>query len=112
MRRSLGMNARNDPGPAIAAAPPSRNGARRAAGGEAMHVAVIGAGVAGLACAAELAERGAAVEVFECGATGGEGASGRAGARLAPIDRPTLESGQSVSLRIESGGSSSCKKNN
>src|SRR3546814_13766811 len=75
MRRSLGMNARNDPGPAIAAAPPSRNGARRAAGGEAMHVAVIGAGVAGLACAAELAERGAAVEVFERGATVGEGAS-------------------------------------
>src|SRR3546814_7163181 len=84
MRRSLGMNARNDPGPAIAAAPPSRNGARRAAGGEAMHVAVIGAGVAGLACAAELAERGAAVEVFERGATVGEGASGRAGAMLAP----------------------------
>src|SRR3546814_12567724 len=79
MRRSLVMNARNDPGPAIAAAPPSRNGARRAAGGEAMHVAVIGAGVAGLACASELAERGAAGEGFERWATVGEGASGRTG---------------------------------
>ncbi|WP_164784085.1 MULTISPECIES: glycine oxidase ThiO [unclassified Mesorhizobium] len=50
-----------------------------------MRVAVIGAGVAGLACATELAERGAAVEVFERGAILGERSASRlAGAMLAP----------------------------
>jgi glycine oxidase len=50
-----------------------------------MRVAVIGAGVAGLCSAAEFAERGAAVEVFERGAAIGEGSASRlAGAMLGP----------------------------
>lgn len=50
-----------------------------------MRVTVIGAGVAGLACAAELAERGASVEVIERGAELGAGAcSWFAGGMLAP----------------------------
>jgi glycine oxidase len=48
-------------------------------------VIVVGAGVAGLACALELAERGAAVEVVERGSALGEGAcSWMAGGMLAP----------------------------
>ncbi|HEY9055570.1 MAG TPA: glycine oxidase ThiO [Aurantimonas sp.] len=50
-----------------------------------MEIAVLGAGVAGLASATALAERGASVTVFERGATIGEGAASRlAGAMLAP----------------------------
>lgn len=58
-----------------------------------MRVAVIGAGVAGLCCASELAERGAGVEVFERGPGPGQGsapgsasgsASWLAGGMLAP----------------------------
>ena len=50
-----------------------------------MHVTVIGAGVAGLACALELAERGARVELCERGARLGEGGcSWYAGGMLAP----------------------------
>jgi len=50
-----------------------------------VQVSVIGAGVAGLACALELAERGAAVEVLERGAQLGAGAcSWFAGGMLAP----------------------------
>jgi glycine oxidase len=50
-----------------------------------MRVAVIGAGVAGLVTALELAERGIAVEVFERGAALGEQAcSWAAGGMLAP----------------------------
>lgn len=50
-----------------------------------MRVTVIGAGVAGLACAAELAERGASVEVIDRGAELGAGAcSWLAGGMLAP----------------------------
>jgi glycine oxidase len=50
-----------------------------------MRATVIGAGVAGLACAVELAERGAAVEVIERGATlGVGGCSWHAGGMLAP----------------------------
>jgi len=50
-----------------------------------MRVTVIGAGVAGLACAVELAERGAAVEVLERAATLKEaGCSWFAGGMLAP----------------------------
>jgi glycine oxidase len=50
-----------------------------------MHVMVIGAGVAGLACALELAERGAAVEVFDRGeALGSSSCSWYAGGMLAP----------------------------
>jgi glycine oxidase len=50
-----------------------------------MHVKVIGAGVAGLACALELAERGAAVEVFDRGeALGSSSCSWYAGGMLAP----------------------------
>ena len=50
-----------------------------------MRVSVIGAGVAGLACALELAERGASVEVLERGATlGALGCSWFAGGMLAP----------------------------
>lgn len=50
-----------------------------------MHVTVIGAGVAGLACALELAERGATVEVLERGETlGSSSCSWYAGGMLAP----------------------------
>lgn len=50
-----------------------------------MHTTVIGAGVAGLACAVELAERGAQVEVLERGAGLGQGCcSWFAGGMLAP----------------------------
>lgn len=50
-----------------------------------MHVSVIGAGVAGLACALELAERGAAVEVLERGQSlGSTSCSWYAGGMLAP----------------------------
>jgi glycine oxidase len=50
-----------------------------------MHVRVIGAGVAGLACALELAERGATVEVLERGQSlGSSSCSWYAGGMLAP----------------------------
>ncbi len=50
-----------------------------------MQVTVIGAGVAGLACALELAERGASVEVLERGGElGAAGCSWFAGGMLAP----------------------------
>ncbi len=50
-----------------------------------MRVSIIGAGVAGLTCALELAERGAAVEVLERGARlGATGCSWYAGGMLAP----------------------------
>ena len=50
-----------------------------------MQVSVIGAGVAGLACALELAERGAAVEVLERGPQlGAQACSWFAGGMLAP----------------------------
>lgn len=50
-----------------------------------MRVRVIGAGVAGLACALELAERGAAVEIVDRGAgLGAESCSWHAGGMLAP----------------------------
>jgi glycine oxidase len=67
-----------------------------------MRIAVIGAGVAGLACATELAERGAAVDVFECGATLGERcASWLAGAMLAPWCE--LESAEPEVVRLGAG---------
>jgi glycine oxidase len=50
-----------------------------------MRVTVLGAGVAGLACAVELAERGATVEVLErAAALAGAGCSWFAGGMLAP----------------------------
>jgi glycine oxidase len=49
-----------------------------------MRVAVIGAGVAGLACAVELAERGARVQLIERAASVGRGCSWYAGGMLAP----------------------------
>jgi glycine oxidase len=50
-----------------------------------MRVTIIGAGVAGLVCALELAERGVAVEVLERGARlGASGCSWYAGGMLAP----------------------------
>ncbi len=56
-------------------------------------VIVVGAGVAGLACALELAERGLAVEIVERGRTLGDGAcSWMAGGMLAPwCERATTE---------------------
>jgi glycine oxidase len=56
-------------------------------------IIVIGAGVAGLSCALELAERGLGVEVVERGRTLGEGAcSWMAGGMLAPwCERATTE---------------------
>ena len=56
-------------------------------------VTVIGAGVAGLACALALAERGAAVEVVDRGSALGEGCcSWQAGGMLAPwCERATTE---------------------
>ncbi|MEW5250305.1 bifunctional tRNA (5-methylaminomethyl-2-thiouridine)(34)-methyltransferase MnmD/FAD-dependent 5-carboxymethylaminomethyl-2-thiouridine(34) oxidoreductase MnmC [Microbulbifer discodermiae] len=44
--------------------------------GSGIKVAVVGAGIAGAACARALAERGCRVEVFECGPQPGHGASG------------------------------------
>ena len=49
-----------------------------------MRAVVLGAGVAGLACAVELAERGVAVEVLERGEQLGAGCSWYAGGMLAP----------------------------
>jgi glycine oxidase len=49
-----------------------------------VQVTVIGAGVAGLCCALELAERGAAVEVLERSGQLGAGCSWHAGGMLAP----------------------------
>ena len=50
-----------------------------------MRVTVIGAGVAGLTCALELAERGVAVEILERSAQlGAPGCSWFAGGMLAP----------------------------
>jgi glycine oxidase len=50
-----------------------------------MNIAIIGAGVAGLSCAIELAQRGCSVEVFErATAVGASGCSWYAGGMLAP----------------------------
>lgn len=68
-----------------------------------MHVTVIGAGVAGLACAVELAERGATVEVLESGeALGISSCSWYAGGMLAPWCE--LESAEPLVARL--GGES------
>jgi glycine oxidase len=68
-----------------------------------MHVTVIGAGVAGLACAVELAERGATVEVLESGeALGTSSCSWYAGGMLAPWCE--LESSEPLIARL--GGES------
>jgi glycine oxidase len=68
-----------------------------------MHVTVIGAGVAGLACAVELAERGATVEVLESGeALGTSSCSWYAGGMLAPWCE--LESAEPLVARL--GGES------
>jgi glycine oxidase len=67
-----------------------------------MRVAVIGAGVAGLTAAAELAERGAEVEVIERAAALGEGSASRlAGAMLAPWCE--LESAEPDVVRLGAG---------
>lgn len=66
-----------------------------------MRVAVIGAGVAGLACATEFAERGAAVEVFERATLGERAASRLAGAMLAPWCE--LESAEPEVARLGTG---------
>jgi glycine oxidase len=64
-----------------------------------MHVTVIGAGVAGLACAVELAERGATVEVLESGeALGTSSCSWYAGGMLAPWCE--LESAEPLVARL------------
>src|SRR5882757_4182982 len=68
-----------------------------------MRVRVIGAGVAGLACAVELAERGAVVEVLERGeALGSSSCSWYAGGMLAPWCE--LESAEPLVARL--GGES------
>ncbi len=68
-----------------------------------MHVTVIGAGVAGLACAVEFAERGATVEVLESGeALGTSSCSWYAGGMLAPWCE--LESAEPLVTRL--GGES------
>ncbi|MGH8295337.1 MAG: glycine oxidase ThiO [Steroidobacteraceae bacterium] len=67
-----------------------------------MRAIVLGAGVAGLACAVELAERGAAVEVLERGERVGAGCSWYAGGMLAPwCERESAEP-QVASLGAES----------
>lgn len=67
-----------------------------------MRVAVIGAGVAGLCAATELAERGAAVDVFERAPALGEGSASRlAGAMLAPWCE--LESAEAEVARLGTG---------
>src|SRR6266702_6518964 len=64
-----------------------------------MQVRVIGAGVAGLACALELAERGAAVEVLDRGeALGSSSCSWYAGGMLAPWCE--LESAEPLIARL------------
>ncbi|MDB6091252.1 MAG: glycine oxidase ThiO [Gammaproteobacteria bacterium] len=64
-----------------------------------MHVTVIGAGVAGLACAVELAERGARVEVIEQGEKlGSSCCSWYAGGMLAPWCE--LESAEPLVARL------------
>lgn len=55
-------------------------------------IVVVGAGVAGLCCALELAERGFAVEVIERASAVGEGCSRMAGGMLAPwCERTTTD---------------------
>jgi glycine oxidase len=64
-----------------------------------MHVTVIGAGVAGLTCAVELAERGATVEVLDRGeALGSSSCSWYAGGMLAPWCE--LESAEPLIARL------------
>jgi len=66
-----------------------------------MQVTVIGAGVAGLACAVELAERGADVEVIDRGEKlGSSSCSWYAGGMLAPWCE--LESAESLIVRLGS----------
>jgi len=68
-----------------------------------MRVTVRGAGVAGLACAVELAERGASVEVLErCATLAGAGCSWFAGGMLAPWCE--LESGGALIARLGEEG--------
>jgi glycine oxidase len=68
-----------------------------------MRVTVRGAGVAGLACAVELAERGASVEVLErCATLAGAGCSWFAGGMLAPWCE--LESGGPLIARLGEEG--------
>ena len=65
---------------------------------ERLSVTVIGAGVAGLCCALELAERGARVEVIDRGHAVGDGAcSWQAGGMLAPwCERATTDAAVAV----------------
>lgn len=68
-----------------------------------MHVKVIGAGVAGLACAVELAERGATVEVVDRGKRlGSASCSWYAGGMLTPWCE--LESAEPMVARLGSEG--------
>jgi glycine oxidase len=69
-----------------------------------MRAVVLGAGVAGLACAVELAERGVAVEVLERGERPGAGCSWYAGGMLAPwCERESAEASVAA-LGLESLG--------
>lgn len=69
--------------------------------GKPVHVGIVGAGVVGLACAVELLEHGATVEIHERGAFAGERAcSWHAGGMLAPwcegesAEEPVIRLGQ------------------
>ncbi len=65
------------------------------------RIAVIGAGIAGLGPAWQLARRGWDVEVFEAG-TLGAGATSKAGGMLAPTAEATYEEEELLALELES----------
>ncbi len=59
----------------------------------AANIAVIGAGIVGACCAAELTDRGYAVSVFDRGDPGWEGASRANAGQVIPSLKPANETG-------------------